>query len=265
MDANRASNHLSIRLGQLNGEMVKLFNWSPSLYFRGRLAVFARSVGPSNVDDLLALVSCEASEWYVLRQKGIFFRSAFLTSWGLDLVREKLARQTGKDSVPASAAKTAIERLSESELSLLYCCHLKEHPARYKSRAEMSPPEILWEETILRALDRERQRWRREVERSARVIDRDMPSNRPDDDPTSRLASVEAVLASAKKVQLITDFVESHFEEDDRVLFKAHFEQGLNYERVAAVLGYKYSIPTLRQRVTRMRRTIRTALGRSVE
>jgi len=236
------------RMDRFYDDLVTLFAWSPSPYFRERVAVYVRSVGPGNVADLLALLLCEASEWASFRSQGIFYRNAFLTPWGLALIRQDLIRQTDQETVSTAIVIQQIQQLSESDLASRYHAYLERVPLLLDNRPDFSPEQVLREDTILRALDRERHRWRREARRRQRLVC-EPASVGSDSDPTSLLEITDTV-------RLISLYVNTRFEEDDQRLFHARFEQGLNFRDIQPILGHRYTIPALRQRARRIRQKL---------
>ena len=233
MSSERDTGDAHSRLNQLSRDFRQFFNWNPSPLFVNRIRLFAKSVGPGNLDDLLSLVACEASEWHAHRIKGDFFHEAFRTHWGATRMRED-----------------EIERLTEDDLEAIFRHYLSEHPSKQGNRTEMSIVEILYEDTILRALDQERQRWRREAKIRAGDIDIREPVAPSSEDPSE----------AANRLQMareIRQFVGMHFGDDGNTLFQARFELGQSYAEIARIFGDRQSVPSLRKQVNRMKTAIR--------
>ena len=265
MNADRNFGGLNARLEQLFRDLERFFNWIPSSKFRNRIEMFAQSVGPNNVDDLVALVFCEASEWHSRRLENNFFRTAFRTRWGSAVVSWDIEKRPQKGPLAVSCEKADVNSLTEIELEATFFRYLAGHPKEREHRARLSDSEILWEDTLLRALDRERQRWRREAKRPSRQLGRSELPEYGREDPVTQFASSELDHAIGDIIRDIRLFVEEHFGEDGRVLLQARFEQGLGFKEIANIVGNGHGVVVLRQRAKRMKDAIRAKFGHIIK
>lgn len=233
MSSERDTGDAYSRLNHLCRDFRQFFNWNPSPLFVNRIRLFAKSVGPGNLDDLLSLVACEASEWHAHRVKGNFFHEAFRTHW--------VATRMGINDV---------DQFTEDDLEVIFRDHISENPGKRENPTEMSVVEILYEDTILRALDQERQRWRREAKKRVANFDIREPVASSSEDPSD----------TANRSQMARDirqFVGTHFGEEGNTLFQARFEQALSYAEIARIFGDKQSVSSLRKQANRMKTAIR--------
>jgi hypothetical protein len=113
------------------------------------------------------------------------------------------------------------------------------------------------ETDILRAVDRERQRWRREAER-VQSLEHDPPSQA--EKPTDREGRR---IDAADLADQIRRFVSACLSEVDQKIYLARFEQGLEYREVKQVLEDRYTEDNLRQRAVRIRKQILDFLKRN--
>lgn len=256
MGNDEATKPLSAYLRELCLELAALYDFAPSKWFVDRIKQFAESVGPRNYADLMALVTCDVADWYERQGRGEqLFQREFLSHTCLNWYRH-YAERTDK-VMEAKVAEDAIGHTHEGELRKLFLIFLEQHPEARRFREELCPEDLVKENAVIRAVDRIRQRWRREAVRERQQ--RGLPSypSRDIADPATTLIEAEDAEYRAKVVHLIAEAVGIELDSDEQIIFRLRFEEGRSYRDLRRHFNYRYSADALKMRAYRLRAVIR--------